>query len=134
EDQFFVSVRISREPETSIDVLAISLNCWKLVLLCFRNTLAFCLHDLQILIVYPDATLKESLFGLLRIGHDFRLYIEDIKIELVDLFFTGVTNVVPAYLRRLQRKGFDTAEVFNVFVRHFRQRRHREEADLLVAV
>ena len=75
-------------------MLTISFDYREFVVLRFGNGFAFRLDDLQIAIVDPDAPDEKSFLGLLRIGRDLRRHVENIKIQFVDAFLTGVFEIV----------------------------------------
>ena len=96
----------------------------------FWNTLATDFYDLEIDLVYPNTSLKEAFALLFR--HYFRLDIEYVGIQLVDVFFPDVGEVVLADFRRLECEWLDAAQVFEIFLRKrdLGQRWRWEESDL----
>ena len=110
-------------------MLAISFDYWEFVHLGFWNGLAFRLDDLQVAIVDPDAPDEKSFLGFLRIGGDLWRHVEDIKIQFVDAFFAGVLEIVLIDLAAFQGKGVHPAKVFQIFLGHAGERRHRKIVD-----
>src|SRR5687767_1773485 len=134
KDELLVSVRVGWKPELAPKLFTISFDDWKLVDLGFRYTLALCLHNLEFLIVDPDAAGKQTLLRFLGIRNDLGSDVEDVQIQLVDFFFTGVFNIVSIDFRRLQCKGIYSTQIVKVLSGHAAKRRHRKETDLFETI
>src|SRR5215216_1733115 len=96
-------------------MLAISFNYGELVFFGFGNSLALRFHDLQVLIVNPNAAYKQPFLRLLWIGYDLGTYVKDVQIEFVDLFFTDVPEIILGNLGRLESKRIDPTQVIDIF-------------------
>src|SRR5205807_3920464 len=94
KDQIVVGVSISRKPELTVDLFAKGFHDWELIDFSFGNSLPFRLHDLQIAIVNPDATDKESLLSFLRVRHDLGRYVKNVKVEFIDSLFADIFEIV----------------------------------------
>src|ERR1051325_4531010 len=132
--QLLVRIRISWKPVTPVDMFAIGFNYAELVLLRLRNSLTLRFHDKQILIVNPYPAYKQSLLCLLWIGYDLGSYVKDVEIQLVDLFFTDILEIVLRDLRGLKSKRIYSTQVVDIFRGDLGHCGHREKTNLLEAI
>ena len=94
KNQVVVCVCIGRKPVLAIDLLAIGFDDGKLIVLGFRDSFAFRLNDLQITIVNPDATDKESLFSILGVWRSLWRHVKHVEIQFIDSLFANVFEIV----------------------------------------
>src|SRR4029079_5263734 len=101
--QYVICTRVGRKPVAPINLLAPGFKDWE-PLFAFWNTLATYLYDLEILLVYPNTSLKEAFALLFR--HYLRFNIEHEGIQLVNVFIPGVGEVVLADFSRFDHRRF----------------------------
>src|SRR5262245_54218345 len=76
-----------------------------------RNGFAIGLHDLEILVINPDLTLKITLVLL----DCFRRDVEDIAIDLVDHFLSEILHAVFPDIIACENKRLDLSHILEIF-------------------
>src|SRR5262249_35726374 len=131
--ELIVGIGVGRKPVAAIDVLPVRFELGK-ALISFGHALAFDFHDLQVLVINPDAAQKEAFTNFL--GHYLGLDVEHIGINCINVLVALIRKVILNNLACFKGEGLNPAEVINVLICYaeLHQGRLRKKGDLLKSI
>ena len=116
--QCVIGFGVSGKPVLAIDLLAPSSELGeKVFVILFTdvgNGLAERLYDLEIVVVYPNATLKVALLAFDLLGSN----VEHVAVQFVFLLLAGVENAVLGNFVGCENKGQAVADIVDIFRTH----------------